>query len=792
MKLHHRVLLTLAACASVGLTLADVEWNYTSNTTFNYSTTDNGDGTTTVNAPEIPTEGNIIKTGAGTVIFDLGKSATGAECDAVKSTFSGDVVIEEGAIQIGTADGSTGTAWRVSPDVLGSEGTISVKEGATLKLQITQNGSVTFNKAISLDGGLLEIGDGNYTFAKPLTLTQDATIQNDWNKSHTFNGINAEDKTLTITRGSGGGTTMTFKGDVNVGKIVAGNGVNLVFNRSNGLTSLNIGTGITMGSDSNLNLHVTQSGTTALGEVTLGANTTMTSIDGNYTMTKLTLNTAATLKHHWGKTFTINSLQGEGATLNVVAGVEGEKNSAWVNIGGGDGELKSKLGTLDIQSGNVKITSSQNQIGTINVAEGSVLLVGGAGIVLNAETINLAAGSKLRLDNGSAYHPTMGSDSSVINVNGTADKAVVIAAGVYGQMTLASDIVGTGKLTLRRSETNYQNNVNLSGVLSGDMEITHESGQYTLNSTNTYSGGTIIKTAMSNEHKVTANANGALGTGDVTLVSTGKLIVNAGKMQTNTVKFMSDDTTSAATLSGASWEGTTLTGTTATGGSITGGTLAVTGSFTATDTSMTGVTLDIAAGGTLTMTGTNTLDGTSSVTVASGGTLDLSGVTFTDGVLEVQNLTLADGATLTGVDKVKVNGTLDLSNVKTLNFSVLELASDATIIMGNQPVTLSGTLTMGDHVTIDLSAWCSIMGENGTTVFKPFMDIMQYGDASSLTFDEKLEDVRVTIVLADYTDDDGFMVIANNGKTLQLVPEPTTATLSLLALAGLAARRRRK
>ncbi len=301
MKLHHTVLLTLAACAAVSVAAAeDVTWNYDTDATINF---------TEGSMPNIPTEGSISKTGTGTVTLDLGKNgATGAECDATASTFAGNVIIEAGTIKIGDADGGTGQAWRVSNNVLGSEGTIFVKKGASLHLQITQHGSADINKAISLEGGTLAIGDGNYTFNKALTLTADSTINNVWNKNHTFNSINAEGKTLKFTQGNGQSSTQTFKGNVNVGKIVGGEKMKLVFNKDgNALTGLTTN-GIELGNNGSMDLHVTQNGTTSLGAVVLKGNNTIHMIDGHYTATSLTLEGDATINSDWNKTFKAEKL----------------------------------------------------------------------------------------------------------------------------------------------------------------------------------------------------------------------------------------------------------------------------------------------------------------------------------------------------------------------------------------------------------------------------------------------------------------------------------------------------
>lgn len=94
-------------------------------------------------------------------------------------------------------------------------------------------------------------------------------------------------------------------------------------------------------------------------------------------------------------------------------------------------------------------------------------------------------------------------------------------------------------------------------------------------------------------------------------------------------------------------------------------------------------------------------------------------------------------------------------------------------------LTLSGDLTgVKQHETVGAST-----GSLGTVALT-LDNAVEISAGKSITFDLTVS--RVTEM--------GTFVGLNSAtvKTMQLVPEPTTATLSLLALAGLAARRRRK
>ncbi len=89
-------------------------------------------------------------------------------------------------------------------------------------------------------------------------------------------------------------------------------------------------------------------------------------------------------------------------------------------------------------------------------------------------------------------------------------------------------------------------------------------------------------------------------------------------------------------------------------------------------------------------------------------------------------------------------------------------------------VNLSGT------ITLDLSAW---QIQNGDTVMLTFAENMSFAEGATIqaTFDN-----GATFVQADAVSGNAAQFSASKA-----IPEPTTVTLSLLALAGLAARRRR-
>lgn len=150
------------------------------------------------------------------------------------------------------------------------------------------------------------------------------------------------------------------------------------------------------------------------------------------------------------------------------------------------------------------------------------------------------------------------------------------------------------------------------------------------------------------------------------------------------------------------------------------------------------------------------------VTLTSGATLTITDLTVGTGVTLNSNLILSDGATAA------------MSDVLTLGSNALTL--DSLTLSGTLMEALSG-LTEGGKV--NLFAGVSSLTLSGTSY-------------NSLTSDDGMD---LSLYLTGVDAEKYYLGYENNtvyAGLIPAIPEPTTATLSLLALAGLAARRRRK
>ena len=165
----------------------------------------------------------------------------------------------------------------------------------------------------------------------------------------------------------------------------------------------------------------------------------------------------------------------------------------------------------------------------------------------------------------------------------------------------------------------------------------------------------------------------------------------------------------------------------------------------------------------------------------------------------LESLTLGSGVSF-GAFKTAESRSAATSNETTLSLSNLTVGKGSTlnanIVLGKDSIlSMEGCLTMGSSValasgmTIDLTTALLTRLSQGEAI-----DL--FASVDSLTLDGLNID-HDTITEVSFNVDDMVqtfdMAYSNAGTvSITLVPEPATATLSLLALAGLAARRRRK
>ena len=209
------------------------------------------------------------------------------------------------------------------------------------------------------------------------------------------------------------------------------------------------------------------------------------------------------------------------------------------------------------------------------------------------------------------------------------------------------------------------------------------------------------------------------------------------------------------------------------------------------------------------------------VVVAEGGTLKVNADTH----IGAAEITLKKGAQFIAHDDLKLKGTtFTLEETLTLGNTWLDSNSNtgsATFNLGENGKVAFGTLSLNHSTwgsnTYTLSAICTngnMAGDGDIVLFK--RTLMTYSSLSNGSTDQLLShivggeitlgDETMTHVAGNAEFNESALTEENVGQyrfliednqlkvqyAAHLIPEPATATLSLLALAGLVARRRRK
>lgn len=233
------------------------------------------------------------------------------------------------------------------------------------------------------------------------------------------------------------------------------------------------------------------------------------------------------------------------------------------------------------------------------------------------------------------------------------------------------------------------------------------------------------------------------------------------------------------------------------------------------------ITYDVAEGATLSSTGQLTArDARGNLVKLGAGTADINNAAnaianiradagelrvFGSSTYDLQDLQAATSAKLgfyAGVvgDTVKeanirINGTATFGAGSTLNAN-LTLTTGSTLEVAEGGLSMGSTLTLQEGITLGedtLERIHSLSKGESTTLFTG-LDGLTLGNSEykSITTEDSVlaapyfSNLESNYILTYTGTNDGSLNIT------MMIPEPTTATLSLLALAGLAARRRRK
>ncbi len=546
--------------------------------------------------------------------------------------------------------------------------------------------------------------------------------------------------------------------------------------------------------------NVALSGTTSVTSAAVNANTTFNLNGHNLTANTLTVGSGKTLTvEGGGKLDVVNNISG----VSIDAGNPAAENASSVEIGGEritNSTIKGKLiltgNTRKTLSGTVTLDSVVNDAGYDGyslIGSDVTLTFTGASDLTKKSDGSSNENSRIGLNQNSSITIASGASlktSSIFNsYTFTQDKNASLTVEKGGTLDLVGHSGNTntcvkwlnnaGTITSLVGMGSYENITNTGSLEAHDLSI------YNLNSTASSLGGTV---------KVTQG----LWLGGTTTVAG---VVTAGYVEL---------------ASGANAATTKLTGDSK-------GTLNIN---LASDRATANVALEGSFGinktGNSTQNFSGNTSGYSGALNVSGGTLNLAQMGESSNVTQI---TISGGATL-GLYKAATM-TASTANETTVTFgeggklTVGELGGtlNANVVMnGGSTLALNDTLNLGSSLTLNGTTLTGgllnqALGRPGSVTLFSGVDELYIGDSSvnragsdGFTFTQ--EDLATAFALSDevasfFANDPetgkpaitmNYVAGANGGSITMTsnVPEPATATLSLLALAALAARRRRK
>ena len=669
--------------------------------------------------------------GAGFLV----KSGTGTLTINNKNNYSGGTTITGGILEVGIAG------------ALGS-GAVSVESNATLSLTVA--GALDSVSQVNMQGGTLQLSGGATTIdGSKLTIVGDANFN-----INLVGGINAS-----FTNAA------SITGNQNI--VLTGNG-SLTHSDWSGINSVNVA--------ANTNLIITGGNGGKAARVLSGSGTITFNINPAVSAYSSHVNIGGNVFNG-----TIDHSDQNGLLITF-AGQTADSRFSLIANDKTYGTILANSGTLYLNSltGDGRVRADWGQYSTARTID---LLLSGDN-TFSGEFHNSSGNRmhKIIIDSASGTKRTFVLDGKGFTANtSTAGTLEVKNADVI----ISKTAQWNGKISL--SENANLNFLNSSytrsaaaGVISGAGSVT-VSGNSTVSiaGSNTYTGGTTVTGGANLDvvSKLIVAGNAALGTGAVSATGgNAQVEIATGVIITNDVSLANGAKLDTGNITITNNVGGVATLTNHAGNKQLGGS-------TLNNATLSKANITLKAGTAYSFDKLKLTDGTtfSAAAAAAGST----GVNLT-----LNDVTMAaSGSTLSGPVRT---GEFTLDGVADATVGPIDIYTIDMIGEGID-LTLSGTLTL-DVALSSQEAFDTFIANyeaiiNGTSelhyigfVVDGVTDITGLGDIYvNVTFDGS-ESIHLGLNAVKQAD----------GSYIFVIPEPSTATLSLLALAGLAARRRRR
>ncbi|QQE12597.1 autotransporter-associated beta strand repeat-containing protein [Planctomycetota bacterium] len=655
--------------------------------------------------------GQVIKKGSGTLTL------------SGVNTYSGGTTLTEGGITVG------------SVTALG-DGTLTVSGASVLSAGAS---SITLDNAITLNAGLTISGDNDLTLTKVISDgTSSGALAKTGAGTLILSGTNTYTGGTTL---SAGGLTVGDDDALGDGSLTVGGASEL----SAGASSVTLGNAVTLNDD------LTISGTNDLtldGVISDGASIGSLTKTGSGTLTLTGTNT-----YTGGTTLS-------GGTVDI----SGNSNAFGSVDGNGDYGTVTVTGDATIQSYRTNFQGETYLSNDIVIDPTATLTVYNYNYELFSKG-EISGEGNLVLDAydgdaGILYYIRMYEDNSGFTGDVTASGQIEIHAdNVFGTGTITAkeplNLESIADITLGNDisiniESDYglkldiYGDMTLDGVISGSSLLRvadFSDGTLTLNGMNTYGGGTTI---LSGDTVVVVGNDSAFGTGSVTVDSTLDLSAGVSSVTLGNAVILNDDLTISGdnnltftdVISGTGAlikEGNgalTLTGT----NTYSGGTTISAGTLQIGDGGTTGSILgDVLNNGTLAFNRSDDLIYTGVISESSGssgsfvkagdGTLTLTGTNTYSGLTTIMGGTLqiGNGGTTGSIQgSILNNATLAFNRSDDLTYSNLILGIGNLVKEGAGTLTLSGTNTYSGGTTLSggtvIAGSDSAFGDSGGLV----------------------------------------------------------------------------